>query len=446
MASALARVLQSLGGKTSLYGFGANLFNQGVTVAVQLIGVPIFLHHWGIEAYGDWLILYSTAFLVSLFIDLGLSHAVGNEMSSLVARNLFHHAQQLFCAMLLAGCGMFLFSSLTLIPLILFAPIEEVFRFSGKIPLDQLRYAFSLLVISFSIHIFEAVNHTVFRADGDYGFHVFIYNLTRLVQFIVVWVLVVMGFSVVAVCGMFLAVRVVGTATSTFSLLNRHRWVGYTLRGASLKELRCLALPSLANVLMMLSQGITVQGVIVVIGAVLGAKEAVVFSVLRTASRFITQVVQALGQSIEPEAAVAYALGDTGRMRKLFRSSVILSAVFGVAAAIFLGGPGRFLIEMWTGGKVVVEGRNAFLFWLLLFEACIGSIWFMAYSLKKAVNEHVDVSIVTSVVSCVSIAVSWCVMKFGFSSALVMGIALMVASVLCGIYVFTNGVKEDWAA
>ena len=38
----------------SLYATG---FGQAVTVLTQLAGVPLFLHYWGVEKYGQWLVL-----------------------------------------------------------------------------------------------------------------------------------------------------------------------------------------------------------------------------------------------------------------------------------------------------------------------------------------------------------------------------------------------------
>jgi hypothetical protein len=42
-----------------LRGLGANAYGQFVTVIVQLVGVPILLHAWGAQLYGEWLILFA---------------------------------------------------------------------------------------------------------------------------------------------------------------------------------------------------------------------------------------------------------------------------------------------------------------------------------------------------------------------------------------------------
>ncbi len=40
-----------------LHGLGANAYGQLVVIIIQLAGVPILLHAWGAQLYGDWLIL-----------------------------------------------------------------------------------------------------------------------------------------------------------------------------------------------------------------------------------------------------------------------------------------------------------------------------------------------------------------------------------------------------
>src|SRR2546427_9103361 len=35
-------------------GFGANLYGQAAVVVIQLAGVPILLHYWHAQLYGEW--------------------------------------------------------------------------------------------------------------------------------------------------------------------------------------------------------------------------------------------------------------------------------------------------------------------------------------------------------------------------------------------------------
>ena len=66
----------------SLYATG---FGQGVNVLIQLAGVPLFLHFWGVERYGEWLIL-STIPAYLWMSDFGFASVAANDMTMSVAR------------------------------------------------------------------------------------------------------------------------------------------------------------------------------------------------------------------------------------------------------------------------------------------------------------------------------------------------------------------------
>ena len=57
-------------------GFGANAYGQLVVIIIQLAGVPILLHAWGTQLYGEWLILAAIPTYLSM-TDLGFSQSAG---------------------------------------------------------------------------------------------------------------------------------------------------------------------------------------------------------------------------------------------------------------------------------------------------------------------------------------------------------------------------------
>ncbi|THD09540.1 hypothetical protein [Metallibacterium scheffleri] len=64
-----------------LHGLGANAYGQLVAVVIQLAGVPILLHAWGTQLYGEWLILAAIPTYL-LMADLGFSQSAGNDMTA----------------------------------------------------------------------------------------------------------------------------------------------------------------------------------------------------------------------------------------------------------------------------------------------------------------------------------------------------------------------------
>src|SRR5687767_10330113 len=62
----------------------AAVLSMGLSVALQLISVPVCIRYWGEHTYGLWLALIALANLCRTF-DFGFTAYVGNEL------NLLHH-------------------------------------------------------------------------------------------------------------------------------------------------------------------------------------------------------------------------------------------------------------------------------------------------------------------------------------------------------------------
>src|SRR5438128_6286169 len=74
---------------------GANAYGQLVSVGIQLISVPIFLHYWGVELYGEWLILSAIPAYLSLS-DIGFASVAGNDMTMRMAKGDQHGALEVY--------------------------------------------------------------------------------------------------------------------------------------------------------------------------------------------------------------------------------------------------------------------------------------------------------------------------------------------------------------
>ena len=66
--------------------FGGQVLTTFVTVAQQILLVPLFISFWGAEVYRDWLILFAAAGFFRLF-DLGLYYYFFNYLSMALAQD-----------------------------------------------------------------------------------------------------------------------------------------------------------------------------------------------------------------------------------------------------------------------------------------------------------------------------------------------------------------------
>ena len=67
-----------------IHGLGATALGPIVTILVQVIGVPIFLHAWGLKLYGEWLVLSAIPSYLA-FSDVGFGNVAANDMTMRVA-------------------------------------------------------------------------------------------------------------------------------------------------------------------------------------------------------------------------------------------------------------------------------------------------------------------------------------------------------------------------
>jgi O-antigen/teichoic acid export membrane protein len=366
-----------------LKGLGANAYGQLVTAIVQLVGVPVLLHAWGAQLYGEWLILFALPAYLAM-TDLGFSQSASNDMTARVARDdragalaVFQSLGVLVYAMV--GAGLIL--TAVLIPWI---PLQEWLRLQAM-EQGSARWTLWLLGAAVLAALANNVNHAGFRANADYALHVGIDATTRLTQFGGVWIVAALGGGVVAAAAVFCGIRILGALCSALLLIHRHPWLRFGLGKARSAELRRLLKPALANVAMPLAQALNVQGMVLVVGIVLGPLAVVVFSTLRTLTRLALQLVLAVAHAVEPELAAAHGCGDTVRERLLFIHSLRASLWLAVATAATLLLFGPSILDVWTHGRVAMHRT---LFAWLLTSAVASVLWYGALIVLKAANRH----------------------------------------------------------
>ena len=76
-------------------GFGANTFSRLSTTLTQIFSVPVFLSHWGVHLYGEWILLNTIPSYLGLS-DVGFGSVAGNEMTMLAAAQDFEQALVVF--------------------------------------------------------------------------------------------------------------------------------------------------------------------------------------------------------------------------------------------------------------------------------------------------------------------------------------------------------------
>jgi O-antigen/teichoic acid export membrane protein len=370
-------------------GFGASLYGQAVVVVIQLAGVPILLSHWHASLYGEWLILFAIPAYLSLS-DLGFSLSAANDMTARVGREDRTGALTVFqsltaLVLFLASVGLVLITiAATLLPL------GDWIRFSGLAARD-VRWVLWFLGAEVLLKLPDGVNHAGFRATGDYALHITIYYSILFAQHASIWLLAALGFGPVAAAAAFFIIRVVATPANAIVLSRRHPWLHFGFGEARLTQLRALVRPALANTGIPLAVALNVQGMVLVVGAMLGPLAVVTFSTLRTLTRLALQMVSTVSHAAEPELAAAFGRGDQGLLRTVYHHALRGSFWLALMVSIGLALTGTWILRVWTHGKVSMDLE---LFYWLLASAVASALWYGSLTLLKAANRHLRAAVI----------------------------------------------------
>lgn len=413
-------------------GVGANAYGQVLVIIIQLVGVPILLRYWGAQLYGEWLILAAIPSYLSM-VDLGFSLSAANDMTARVARGdrdgtlaIFQSLSVLVYVLIFVGI---------ILSTLLFANLSvDRWMHLTAISISDSRWILWLLASSVLIQIADGVNHAGFRAHGEYAFHSFFNSTTLLVQQSATWMAALIGYGPVLAAFLMLIVRILNTLLMTILLFRRHKTLKPGLQYASREQLRTLVKPALANMAMPLAQGLNVQGMVLVVGAILGPLAVVTFSTLRTLTRFAYQMVLSISFAFEPEMASAWGRDDKGMLLRLYINNLRLGfwlALSAVASLFFLG---DWIVRVWTHGKVLMD--TALFNWLLV-SALVSVMWFGGLNLLKAGNHHLRAAFWYVFASLAAVLLAaWLLRNTGRLPFA--GLALVVMDGLMMIYVFRS--------
>ena len=411
-----------------LHGLGVNAFGQLVTVIVQLAGVPILLHAWGVQLYGEWLILFAIPAYLSMS-DLGFSQSAANDMTARTARRDYTGALAVFQSLSVLVYSVSTLGLFLLTCVVFWLPLGEWLNLQS-IDTSTAQWVLWLLAAQVLVALPDGVTHAGFRASGEYALHFGLNGIVRLLQFVGVWLAALLGGGPLAAAGVFIGVRTFATVAFAVLLVYRHHWLCYGRAAASVGEMRRLLRPALASMAIPLAQALNIQGMVVAVGAGLGPAAVVVFTTLRTLTRLTMQMVIAVAKATEPELASAFGAGNKKLLRDLFVSALRAGLWLALIAAAGLALFGSRVLELWTGGRVAMDFD---LFCWLLASALASVLWFGALTVLKAANRHLRAAAVYVIASAVAVVLATALM-FGLGELALVGVALLAMDAVMAIY------------
>jgi len=382
-------------------GFNANVYGQVVTIIINIIGIPILLKYWGINLYGEWLILFTIPAYLTI-CDIGFSQSAANDMALRLGGGDRKGVLMAFQSFrILIYCLVAVALSLTIL-FVIILPIHKWIHFS-VLNITEIRWIILLLAIEVMLKIMEGIWHAALYSSGHYPLSSILYTTTLLIQFISIWLCAAVGYGPTYAVVAFLFVRLIAIFFVKRLTIRYLSWFETGFRSVRLSYLKTLVRPAMANLSLPLADAFNLQGMLLVIATTIGPVGVVTFATLRTLTRLIVSFVRAINNAVQPELALSHGLDNKEAIEQIYIRSIQISFWFSICAALILIIAGSSLLHMWTMGKVVIDYS---LFYFLIMSALMASAWSVGLTLLRSANVHLRAAILYVITSISSVLIS----------------------------------------
>ncbi len=392
-----------------LVRFGKNgftqIYTQFLTLAIQLIQVPLFLKFWGKGLYAEWIVLTGLPSMLSL-LDFGVAQASASKATMEAAGGEWQHARisintsQMFTTTLgvILVLGALLFS--------------RFFSSSDTLGLKLIGDGQSVIILILSVaylalNLQGGVIDAVFRTLGKAAVGSMLNSNRRLMDLCVTLVCMFLGGGVIE-----LAVSIfIGQAIYLLAMVvivkraDRHGLMGFS--NASFAEFRGVLKPSLAYMGFPLSQMLTTQGGVQMLNLIGAVWLVIPFTMTRTLVRTIIQIAVVISNSLKPELSRLIGSGQKLEAKKFTRKMALIASSFALLWYGILIMIGPKVINVWGHGEISVTHTMVLLVGI---HALVNVFWFVSAAYKIAGNAHSALSVVYAVSSVLGMA-TWYVLR-----------------------------------
>lgn len=379
----------------------ANVYGQIVNVLVQLLTIPLLISAWGIGKYGEWVILSAIpAYLI--MSDFGIGQIACNKMIEKETVGDGKGSIKIYQSLLLFN----LLGSLSIS--IVFIGIVHLFEIYKSLGVESIDSSVVTLIVFLQIiQVVLSLQSNAFlsaykclkrHAEGAFLFH-----SIKLFEWGLGISSVLIGQGVLGFILFMIVGRLIGTFFMYFKLLSHNNDYRINLANSSVGIIKKLIVPGVTFMSFPLGISIMLQGMTLIIGAVVGSAGAGVFNALRTLVRVVIQGVTIINQSFWPELTRAYSKGDYGFLTKLYNRSIVLAIVMAAFGGLGLALFGELFVMWWIDDDFLFDFE---VFIYLLFGAVVSVLAQPAWVLLVALSKHFSLGLFYLFLSVLSLIIA----------------------------------------
>jgi O-antigen/teichoic acid export membrane protein len=419
-----------------LENFGASALGRILSIAVQVVSVPVLIHRWGTPVYGEWILLASipTYFAMS---DIGFGNVAGNEMTMLVAVGKRDEALDVFQSVSLFITAVSLLVGILLVAGVWLFPLERWLQIH-RLSIYEARLIILILGFSSLLTLQEGLFHGSFRCVGKYALGTAAKSAIQLSTFVAFISAVALGARPVQGAIAIAAVNALGTVVLWWILRGQIEWIRYGVDQARISTIKRLLGPAVSFMSFPITNIISLQGILMVVGHAFGPVGVVTFSTARTISRSVLQSLQLINASVWPEISAAFGSGSMALVRRLHRTSCQFSFILCLSTTLLVAVFGNHVWSIWTLGKLQTD---PILLDILLVQMLLGAFWYTSAVVPAATNNHEKIARAILYTSCLSLVFSYFLMKVPFLGLRGAAVALVIGDLLAALVVVKTSLR-----
>jgi O-antigen/teichoic acid export membrane protein len=359
------------------------MLGQVINTLIQFVSVPIFLQCWGIQLYGEWLILFLIPSYLAIS-DLGFATSAGNEITMLTARDDRQQAVIVYQSVLALITILCIASFLVVLLAVDLLPVKAWLNITLQ-DSTSLRYSIMFLTLYILIGIPSGLVAMGFLCEGNAALLGMWGNIFKVIESAVTLILVYFKFPVIVVAASYPIIRLLSFFILSTELKRLTPWLVLGFNNCQFSVIKRLTKPSMAFMLAPMTQALTNQGVVAVVSINLGAQATVIFSTLRTLSRIVLQIGNVINLAVRPEISLAYGKNDTALLKSIHRKACKVTLWFSIVSSLFLLIAGSVLLQIWTRGKIDMD----YLLFIIFLATLFGNVFgYTSGCILLATNNH----------------------------------------------------------
>jgi len=364
-------------------GLGATALGYGFNLIAQLVSVPLFLKFWGVQLYGEWLVL-STVPGYFAMSDIGFSSVASNEMTMSVAEGDYEGALTTFQSTWIFITGLTLFFLAMGVAIVWLLPVERWINLTQMSHSDAAA-VITLLLLYVTVDLQGTLLAAGFRCVGLYADGTFWGTVFRFIELVALLTAVGFNASPRVAAFVYLCFRIGAQCAYRVILKRRAPWIVYGVSHARASVVWRLARPAFAFMSFPAGNALRLQGMVTLVSVLLGPVAVVTFTAVRTVSNAARQLIGIINRTLWPELSMAFGARQLLLARRLHGYACQACVWIGIAVVLVLGATGQRLITIWTRGAV---NPDLMFLSLMLLSGVVSALWYTSSVVPMAINRH----------------------------------------------------------